>query len=73
MEKRKNNSIWRELWRRLIHNKRAVFAMIILSILLLIVIFADVIVPYSKAVDQSIMERSCSAHSVAISSAVLSV
>ncbi|MBQ9910679.1 MAG: ABC transporter permease [Lachnospiraceae bacterium] len=57
MKKTKRNSIWRELARRLIRNKRAVFAMIILFLLLMIVIFADVIVPYSKAVDQAIMQR----------------
>ncbi len=56
-KKQRGNSIWKELLIRLIHNKRAIFAMAILLLLLVIVIFADVIVPYSKAVDQSIPER----------------
>lgn len=56
-KKKRGNSIWKELFIRLIHNKRAVFAMAILLLLLVIVIFADVIVPYSKAVDQNISER----------------
>ena len=55
-KKQRGNSIWKELLIRLIHNKRAIFAMAILLLLLVIVIFADVIVPYSKAVDQSIAE-----------------
>ncbi len=57
MEKTKGNSIWKELIFRLLHNKRAIFAMIILLFLLLIVIFADVIVPYSKAIDQNVFDR----------------
>lgn len=57
MKKTRGNSIWKELFFRLIHNKRAIFAMVILLLLALIVIFADLIVPYSKAVGQNIMDR----------------
>ena len=54
---KKGNSIWKEVAIRMLHNKRAIFAMIILLLLLFIVIFADLIVPYAKAVELSIMER----------------
>lgn len=57
MKKTRGNSIWKELFLRLIHNKRAIFAMAILLLLILIVIFADLIIPYSKAVDQNILDR----------------
>ena len=57
MDKKRGNSIWKELFFRLLHNKRAIFAMIILLFLLVIVIFADVIVPYARAVDQNIPDR----------------
>lgn len=57
MKKTRGNSIWKELFFRLIHNKRAIFAMVILLLLALIVIFADLIVPYSKAIGQNIMDR----------------
>lgn len=57
MKKTRGNSIWKELFLRLIHNKRAIFAMVILLLLILIVIFADLIIPYSKAVDQNILDR----------------
>ncbi len=57
MDKKRGNSIWKELFLRLIHNKRAIFAMAILLLLILIVIFADLIIPYSKAVDQNIPDR----------------
>ena len=57
MKKTRGNSIWKELFLRLIHNKRAIFAMAILLLLILIVIFADLIIPYSKAVDQNIPDR----------------
>jgi len=57
MKKTRGNSIWKELFLRLIHNKRAIFAMAILLLLILIVVFADLIIPYSKAVDQNILDR----------------
>ena len=60
MRRRKNqggNSVWREVGIRLLHNKRAIFAMGILLLLLIIVLFADLIVPYSKAVDLNILDR----------------
>jgi len=53
----KGVSVWGEVGIRLLHNPRAVFAMLILLLLLVIVLFADLIVPYSKAVNLSIPER----------------
>lgn len=57
MEKEKGSSIWREVCLRLLHNKRAVFAMTILFLLLVIVVFADLISPYSRGVDLNIPDR----------------
>ena len=54
---KKGNSIWKEVAIRLLHNKRAVFAMVILALLLVIVLFADLIVPYSKGVDLAVPDR----------------
>lgn len=54
---KKGNSIWKEVCIRLLHNKRAIFAMIILALLLVIVIFADLIIPYSKGVELAVTER----------------
>lgn len=47
----KQNSQFREVSRRLFHNKKAIAAMIVLLILLLMVIFADVISPLSKGIE----------------------
>ena len=47
----------REAWRRMVHNKKAVGAMIVLAILLFIVIFADFISPYSKGTELDVINR----------------
>lgn len=56
-KKVKQNSQFREVTRRLFHNKKAIFAMVIIALLILMVIFADIIAPYSKAVDLNIPNR----------------
>lgn len=56
-EIKKGNSIWKEVCIRLLHNKRAVFAMVILALLLFIVLFADLIAPYSEAVEINVPEQ----------------
>ena len=53
----RQNSQFREVTRRLFRNKKAIFAMIVISLLLFMVIFADLIVPYSKAIDLNIPNR----------------
>ena len=55
--KRKKNSQMREAWRRLIRNKKAVAAMVVLAILLCMVIFADLISPYEKGTELNILYR----------------
>jgi len=54
---KKGNSIWKEVCIRLLHNKRAIFAMMILALLLVIVLFADLIIPYSKGVALAVTDR----------------
>ncbi len=49
---RKGNSQFREVWHRLQKNKVAMISLGIMCALFLIAIFADLIVPYSKAVEQ---------------------
>ena len=49
---RRNSQGW-DIWRRLIRNKKAVGAMLVLLFLLFLVIFADLLVPYSLATDLS--------------------
>lgn len=53
----RQNSQFREVTRRLLRNKKAIFAMVIILLLLVMVVFADVIAPYSKAVDLNIPNR----------------
>lgn len=55
--KYKQNTQFREVSRRLMHNKKAVVAMIVIALLLLMVIFADVISPLSKGTDLNPMAR----------------
>ena len=43
----------KEFWRRFTKNKTAVLGLSIMIFILLIVIFADVIVPYSKCIEQA--------------------
>lgn len=50
-KKRRSNSQGADIWRRLVQNKKAVGAMIVLAFLLFLVIFANVLIPYGKAVD----------------------
>lgn len=47
----------KEFWRRFIKNKTALAGFVILCFILFIVIFADVIVPYSKCIEQAGSER----------------
>lgn len=46
-----------ETWRRMKKNKAAVAGMVIFCIILLVTIFADVLVPYSAALEQNSAER----------------
>ncbi len=55
--KRKKNSQMREVWSRLKQNKKAIFAMAVLAMLLIMVIFADIIADYDKAVDLNVVNR----------------
>ena len=56
-QRRRKNGQIREAWRRMVHNKKAVGAMIVLAILLFIVIFADFISPYSKGTELDVINR----------------
>ena len=47
----------KEFWRRFTKNKTAVLGLSIMIFILLIVIFADVIVPYSKCIEQAGADR----------------
>jgi len=47
----------KEFWRRFTKNKTAVLGLCIMIFILLIVIFADVIVPYSRCIEQAGAER----------------
>lgn len=55
--RRKKNSQFKEVWRRLRKRKTAVFGLIVLIILILTAIFAEQIIPYSKALKMSPKER----------------
>lgn len=52
-KKSKKNSQLKEIWRRFKKNKSAMVGLIILIIFALIAIFADLIVPYEKAIEQN--------------------
>ena len=56
-KKYKKNSQAKEIWRRYRKSKTAMLGLVILTIIILIAIFANVIVPYSKAVTQDIPHR----------------
>lgn len=47
----------KDIWRRFRKNKTAILGLFIFSIIMLVVIFADVIVPYDVAMKQNIAER----------------
>lgn len=51
-KKRRNSQGW-DVWRRMVRNKKAVAAMIVMVILLFMVIFANQLLPYSLATDLS--------------------
>lgn len=55
--KRKKNSQLREIWRRFRKSKTAMLGLILLIIIVGIAIFADLIVPYDRAITQNIAER----------------
>ncbi len=57
VKKSKRHSSSREIWRRLKKSKPAMFGLVVLSILILAAIFAEQIVPYSKALDIVPAER----------------
>lgn len=56
-KKRRRNSQAADVWRRLLRNKKAVGALIVLAFLLFLVIFANLLIPYGKAVDLNPGER----------------
>ena len=53
----KRSGKWSETWRRFKKNKPAVIGLIILIIFLIIIIFANAIVPWEKVHEQSILDR----------------
>lgn len=57
MKKSKKNSQAKEIWRRFRKNKTAMFGLFLLIFVILIAIFADLIVPYEKAISQEIAYR----------------
>ncbi|MBO5278672.1 MAG: ABC transporter permease [Lachnospiraceae bacterium] len=54
---KKRNSQLSEIWRRYKKNKAAMVGLVILVIILFLAVFADLIVPYSKCIDQIGAER----------------
>lgn len=46
-----------DIWRRFLKNKTAVFGLIVFSLIMLVVLLADVIVSYDSALTQNIMDR----------------
>lgn len=57
VRKLKKESNVKEIWKRFRKNKIAMAGMIIFVIIILLTVFADLIVPYSKALDQDIVNR----------------
>lgn len=53
MEKRKKQSQFKEVWRRLKKSKPAMFGLIVLSLLILTALFAEQIIPYKKALEMN--------------------
>ncbi len=63
--KKKNKSLFADVFRRFTKSKTALVASIVLIIIILVAIFADVLIPYNKAIDQSIKDafmRPCKEH-----------
>lgn len=56
VKKKKKNGPWREVWRRLKHNKAAMVGLVIIVVLIFGAVFADVIAPYGPD-DQNLKER----------------
>lgn len=56
-KKQKKQGNTSEIWRRLKKNKTAVFGLIIISIVILLAIFADLIIPYEKVIKQNYADR----------------
>ena len=56
-KKYKKKSQFIETWKRMKRNKTAMVGLIIFSLILLCMIFADLIVSYNVAIDQNIVER----------------
>jgi peptide/nickel transport system permease protein len=55
--KRKNQHLVREAWRRFRKNKTAVIGLVILTLILLVAVFADLISPYEKGITQNARGR----------------
>lgn len=55
--RKKSNSAYADAWRRLKRNKVAMVSLAVIILLILMAIFADVIVPYSKAITQSAADK----------------
>lgn len=55
--RRKKNSQFKEVWRRLCKRKTAIFGLVVLLILIVTAIFAEQITPYAKALKMNPKER----------------
>lgn len=55
--KKKSNSAYADAWRRLKRNRVAMVSLAVIILLILMAVFADVIVPYSKAITQSAADK----------------
>ena len=53
----KRPSWLKEVWRRLKKNKVAMLGLVLLFVILFVLVFADLIVPYDKAISQDIVNR----------------
>ena len=57
MDKTRKGHMRKEIWRRFCKNKAAVIGLIILTVIVLLAVCADLIVPYEKVIAQSGSER----------------
>ena len=57
MDKARKGHMRKEIWRRFCKNKAAVIGLIILTVIVLLAVCADLIVPYEKVISQSGSER----------------
>ena len=53
MDKARKGHMRKEIWRRFCKNKAAVIGLIILTVIVLLAVCADLIVPYEKVIAQS--------------------